>query len=1142
MVDGCILVATAMLSALALTSAFGGNGKKDFQERSLPAAGTDDAKRPYEMVWAGRSADANAPALVDFTDPKGWQVDAENAVASFARSTEHLLFGDGVSRLVYRASGKGKPRVRLRPASPIPVGHGFDTVSCWIYGNNHQGKRPKGTPVTTVFAHFVDAKGEELALPLARVRHLEWCKFQSKLPREALKRFADGGSFTGLSLENGTNREDRQIEFCSLCVFKEKLGALSFAPRARRGVQIFREQPQGINTGKDRLPFPKVDTTIVPVVKPNPDIEFRMPRRDGSWDELAFRYKRGPWVPLAKGGGVWPCSEAVSAKTRFKRIGDSVVADISVKGGRVEEVRFGGMLFDEYAKVVPVPYYTYKNPGVAERPTVISATCGGTPVFVSASVDWTQSNASELFSARHGVESSISANGGVIYSPKTDGRRNDVYERFVWTVSTNFASVLPVIPNPPSPWKHVTGACAWRSYGAKNREKDSEYWRKIRRMGIRHVVVTDHETGWRDNMESFTFRTEPAPQKGGNRGQYDYARYMIDDLGFRYGPYNNFTDFAPVNEHWHPDHVQRLGDGSLKESWARCYSPKPLYAVEMCERLTPIIQGKFNFNTAYCDVHTAVTPWARCDYDNRVPGAGTFAQTFYAYGEIMLIQKRNWQGPVYSEGGMHWMYCGLTDGNYAQDQYYDLPRNPWLVDFDLLRMHPLCCNFGVGSLSMFYGEKSVPSSIWDCTDPFVACTVAFGHPPFLLPRNTAYSYFMLQALAAKYTLAEAKSIRYADESGRFWGTSEAVSNEAYRNSQIKVGYSDGTEVAVNGSSSGKWLAVPFSDGKVLLPPYGFVGVSPGVVTVNASKNGRRIAYSLCDEYVYMCARERKWIETPGGGTDGELIRLRGKDGVEEVIVFNASRIVLPYAAKSVQGLADKGGTVMGDVQFSVDSKSRTHFKPVKGCYSYRVVLLENWREPSEREYLAAAFAGKGDRMPTCDGEDSRLIPIPYHWRSGMILRNFGIEEPIDSSYGARMQWNNMIHKGVVKKALSFHPPYRKAVGSVFASYTIKVPKEGLVFSAKVAKAEKSVVGDGILFRVAVREKGGDKECVAELTVKNHVWNDISADLSRWAGRTVELYLIADPGAADNTNGDGGGWTDMKLEVRPSSPAVVSTGG
>ena len=73
------------------------------------------------------------------------------------------------------------------------------------------------------------------------------------------------------------------------------------------------------------------------------------------------------------------------------------------------------------------------------------------------------------------------------------------------------------------------------------------------------------------------------------------------------------------------------------------------------------------------------SPWERVDYDSRVPGAGTFAATFYSYGEIMLHQKNAWKGPVYSEGNHHFYYSGLTDGNYAQDRGYDIPNSPWLV-------------------------------------------------------------------------------------------------------------------------------------------------------------------------------------------------------------------------------------------------------------------------------------------------------------------------------------------------------------------------------------------------------------------------------------------------------------------------------
>ena len=1097
--------------------------------RELPLKGTDDAKRPYEMVWAGRDADENAPALHPLTDTAGWKVETSNAHASFQRADEHLLFGDGVARLVYRASGTGSPFVRIKPGSPIPITNKFDSFSCWIYGNNHHGNRPKGTPPTDVKVYFVDSAGKEISLPLARVHHLEWCVFQKKLAGDVASRLSKGAAFNGFSLSGGTNTEDRYIEFSSFCVFSEIFRPLEFAPRAKRGVRIFRDQPQGVNTGKGRLPFPTADTTVVPVVPENKDIEFRIPRNIGQWDALAFRYRKGEWIRLAQGGGIYPALRSNKANVKFQRIGDSIVADIVVKGGDVEEVRFGTVENKEDAELVPVPYYTYCRSGVADRPCVISTSLGGVPLFVSATVDWTQSNSSELFPARtgDGVEG-IPANGGVVYRTKTDGRRNDVYERFVWTVSTDFAAVLPKIPNPVSPWKNVAGTHVWRAYGAGNRAKDCEYWRKIRRMGMRHIVVTDHESGWRDGDESFTFRTDPAPLKGGDKGQYDYARYMIDELGFRYGPYNNFTDLAPVNQYWKADNVLRQSDGSYRESWARCYSPKPLFGLEMCEKLTPVIQNKFKFNTAYCDVHTAVTPWSRCDYDWRVPGAGTFAQTFYAYGEIMLIQKRCWGGPVYSEGGCHWMYCGLTDGNYAQDSNYDLPNNPWLVDFDLLRLHPLCCNFGVGAPYMFYGMKNIYGPLWESyTDPFVACTVAFGHSPFLLHRNTAYSYFMTQALAAEYTQAEAEKIRYADGSGRLYDTTDAVHSGIYRRSQVATRYSDGTMTFVNGSRDGEWMDVRFRNGKIQLPPYGFIGISKDVCVVNAAKDGRRIAYSRSPEYVYVCARDGRWIDTIGGGTDGELIRLKEQGGTEEVIAVKASEIVLPYAASRVVGLTDADMKEVGPVSFTVDQCGRTRFKPGKECYSYRVTLPEKRIEPSAHEYLE--FAKVSLKVPSVRKTARRKMPLPYHWRSGMILRGSVEELPLDADRGASFRWGQMDNENISRRALLFHPPYKNgATGCVFASYRVKVPEEGLKFSAKIAKFKWSDPGDGILFKIGVKSNGGEIKEVAQSTVKDRKWHDISADLSFWAGKSVDLYLISDPGPADNTYGDGGGWADLEL--------------
>jgi hypothetical protein len=64
--------------------------------------------------------------------------------------------------------------------------------------------------------------------------------------------------------------------------------------------------------------------------------------------------------------------------------------------------------------------------------------------------------------------------------------------------------------------------------------------------------------------------------------------------------------------------------------------------------------------------------------------------------------------------------------------------------------------------------------------------------------------------------------------------------------------------------------------------------------------------------------------------------------------------------------------------------------------------------------------------------------------------------------------------------------------------------------------------------VEVKAAGKVRECPFELTVKDYKWHDVSVDLSRWRGQSVDLYLVGDPGPANNTYGDGGGWADLKL--------------
>ena len=1187
----------------------------------LGTVGVVAGERPYEMVWAGREKDDH-PALVPLTSVDGWRVEAANAEARLERSDDVLLFGDAVAKLTYRATGE-QPRVTLVPPEPIAIAEAFDAVTCWIYGNNHSYAPDPKTPPVTVSVKFADADGKPFSVHLARVSHKEWFLCHRRLDAAQIARVAKGAKLLSLEVAGGNNTEDRTLYFNSLAVFTEAFPPLTFAPRPKRGFRVFPDCDPGANTGGGILPFPDSPLTIIPpdpvpsvtrVAEEAPGrfcltregadgrLDVRLPSKLGAWDDLEIRWGgRCDWVRAALGGGLYFAPEtpnglperaasetceitadgtgvtyagrlalggrAADARVRFWLSGKSLVMDIQAAGGAIGEVRFGATRGFADPRPVTFPYYTYSGYGdTLDRPAAIISGTGASLLFYLANMDWTQSNASEPFAGGVRFDGSLASNGGTRYHPKTDGARNPCFERFVLTLSPRVEDVLPRIPNPPSPWRHETGTRVWRSHGAGDRARDTAYWRETHRWGMTQLVITDHEVGWRDGNESFTFRIAPAPKKGGDKGQYDYARVMQDELGFLYGPYNNFTDFAPVNGFWDINLISRTRDNQLQHAWERCYAPKPARAVEFCERLAPEIQKKFRFSTAYCDVHTAVTPWSRTDFDPRVPGAATFAAVFYAYGEIMLLQKAAWAGPVYSEGNNHFPYCGLTDGNYAQDQSYRPAENPWLVDFDLLRLHDLCCNFGMGNEDMFYPGKSSPTDRDTAADRFLAATVAFGHPGFLMHSRDLElrSYHMIQALAARYTQTNAAAIRYADAAGTLHDTSAALANGAYTRSQVITRYADGTLTAANGHPTERLTCTV--DGHALdLPPNGYWGrTADGTVRVlSGHVNGRRADLAVSPDYTYMDGRGA-FIRLPEGATAGTAILRPLPGGHAEILLHKNSEAGFPCTFTDATAL-NADGTEAGKADIRT-ARGLSYIQPVKGAFSYRarhtpqpppaaLTCARDTVQPGDRavvrgnaehEVAIPADAKPGARLwfnledawidftvalppspppPPPDAKKANLLPAWYG--RGMALRGQP-ERDLDTSTGAQAFNRELTCGGVTKRGIFMHPPYHGATGYTFTRHTLTLPQEPQALRCAIGKCDNSATGDGILFKVLIEDANGTRTEIAKQHVAAHAWQPLEAPLAPWAGQTISLLLITDIGEKNDSTGDWAAWGEIEV--------------
>ncbi|MBN1443808.1 MAG: hypothetical protein JXA90_13945, partial [Planctomycetes bacterium] len=512
--------------------------------------GVPAGERPYEMVWAGR--EEARPPLVDFEDLEGWTVELHGkAVATLERSREQRMWGETSGKLTYRGE-PGENRIVLRPPRPIPIPGRFTAANIWCFGNNWGWVPRADTPQVDLALHLVDSGGANHRISLGRVRWEEWWLVHRRVINHAGAEPRFPFALAAIEVSGGHQKDDRAIFLDSLSFYEEEWPALEFAPRPKRGVEPFEGQDQGLNTGPGKLPFPTREETILPA---NFEREFRVEARkpealgwelryEGSDSTVVYSVFPRPGDlgsirvsidgrPVARalaGAGVRldgedaPPSQRsigmvdgvlrveevrnagpqqqVTVELRYRLWQKSLVIDVICRGGRATELDLGAFEDVESPEAIPIPFANYGG-----QSHVLLARAGGKPFFGSVWVDWYRSSGSELFTRREVRRDSARINGGVRYRPKTDGSRNDLYERIFLTVSPLFEETLPTIANPPSRWAHVAGERLWQeSWGPGSFEREHERSRRLRAYGIEKLIQCNHEIAWRDNADSFTLR------------------------------------------------------------------------------------------------------------------------------------------------------------------------------------------------------------------------------------------------------------------------------------------------------------------------------------------------------------------------------------------------------------------------------------------------------------------------------------------------------------------------------------------------------------------------------------------------------------------------------------------------------------
>lgn len=696
------------------------------------------------------------------------------------------------------------------------------------------------------------------------------------------------------------------------------------------------------------------------------------PAADGGWQLEDADIKKTLISVTEQDGALiakwrWETSGGVAfdAEWNLRPIRKSLVIEASADTTSISGFSVGKVKGVTDPVLTEVPYLVMR--GDRGEPSVSPVILSGREGFFSAFLDWYVSEASMLKGDHGERKDGIVINGGSIYHPKTDGIRNKPFERLVLSASQRFQETLPFIPNPPNPTNEQTKDAVWMTHmGYTWKIPDPDYYPELlkkyqrwRAFGLENIHLRLHVNAFRNYVNP---RTAPPvmnatidPDIGGDEAMRAFVKGM-QALGYRVGPYTNYALASPVAfEDWTSDLPALRPDGNWRFGEGPVNALKPVKALEIQEKWSTRLREKFGFDCVYPDQLTCIPLWYGTDYDARTEGAGKFTTPFRVWAQSLRDDGRIFQGPVLSEGMSQWMLAGFAD-SYAQpgiklshalngpDVEYDT-----IVDFQLLRIHPLSNDTGYG-LRVLFAREPQPVT----PDPLLAAQIAYGNIGHLFERPNAdmpenmllKSYFMIKGLQPWYANEPVTDIAYHAD-GKLLTTEEAIRGRTIGNDQVFLRYANGLEVFVNRNRKGKNWNIMRGDAEYILPPHGYYCELPGKVTVwSALRDGLRRDYADTEKYLYINANGKPYdfgaIRASQAYVihkEADALRLIPAPFVRpENVSILPSGIVAAWGEKhkfQVQELSEKG-EVIGSQNFTLDDEGRL-LLPVNGkAFSLRI--------------------------------------------------------------------------------------------------------------------------------------------------------------------------------------------------------------
>ena len=519
--------------------------------------------------------------------------------------------------------------------------------------------------------------------------------------------------------------------------------------------------------------------------------------------------------------------------------------DLSASQVSVASVAVAGWPAVLEPQAVAIPYYS--------SPVTWLPTLG---VFSNIYWDWMTSNATQL------------TNSSAVYQPLTSGLRNSLHDRLVIKMSPNLDDVLPDIPNPKSAYmSSVAGRTVLDIWGGAF-SSIATTLATLRNAGLKDCVVLIHvwqHSGYDNGLPGHY----PANSAQGGDSGLASAVQAGKAAGCFVGVHENYVDYYPDYAQFDSNAIALDSKGQKQNAWynpgtaIQSFGTRPSLLVSNAAPQSHEIHRRYQTMASFIDVNSSTFPWWRSDMDAATRGAGMFSTYRNASTDLWAFERTVHEGPVFGEGNRHWFWSGLLDGVEAQFGAVNIkasnPEAPLFVDFDLLKIHPLQVNHGMG----YYGRWLPAGHAIQQTmllDAYRMQEIAYGHAPFVgseLWDNVSQVVIeqnLVGSVAKRYGTETAKTIQY-EINGVWTDTNAAVAAGDW--SRVQVQYSNGDLVVANARPQTlNWQGLT-------LPQNGWAAKGDGLLAYTAIKARQIVDYSETPTSYFANARNQNDLQHAG---------------------------------------------------------------------------------------------------------------------------------------------------------------------------------------------------------------------------------------------------------------------------------------